>query len=828
MSASRRRNVSRTTPVRSREPEELEPLEEEMDTLEPLDEDEDELVPLEEVEDDEELVPLEEVDDSPVSITRTAATEAGFDVCLDVDVPEMEKADVPDAVRGPLGRAAGAADAGLRWQRVAVRFTGAAMIPSAIKELVAEVVGAASPALVVVRRGYGDEKVHEATPPELGCSVEEVEGVVRVSVDGSSASADDVPALLADRLAEVLGGAAVSGQPVEFAFHGVEIGAETHALLEERVAEAGAKACRLGDGTVLFDAELASRVGVEAEGDDAVRVDVRLSGDPAETCAALDLVLGRRLDELRGKRVTVRFEGGSGPGDAERKRLVELLGKAGPSAFAVQIGDGEPDVMLPRLLRVATKADQALVGIKLAGRTRGAVFLAWKRELGGVRGELGGKRVTIDVPEGFTVDAEAERVLISETLATLEPRTVAMRIAGEGNEPFWPVPLQFESEGEVVVGRLETGASKPVDLVRAIERRLPAAAGSLAGKAVRLEVVGEAAMSRTMQRTLVEGIEGAGAIALEIVDHGVADRILPRALRIAGSDGAWTIECARGGRDDEQFSLALQRELDAADLGDGAHVTVSGDSGLDTLVEALVGRGAAVVEQAGDPPVRLHPAFFELTRDGDSVVLQVSAEDAASVGDAIGGEVDVVLGRLGALESTDLTIIWPGAEEPLEGPAAVACSRFIAAGARTVTIDSGRGQPVQHHPIPARELVEVLGRKDDASPPMILLGVDQGHGLPGGTALHQEHVLQDLAARQGDLMGRRILLVERDQGQDRAFDATGGLGSVVVKLLQPWAGAVLVGRSGTRRTPPHFEVLITSIAGLPTGARVKDPRPSAR
>ena len=119
--------------------------------------------------------------------------------------------------------------------------------------------------------------------------------------------------------------------------------------------------------------------------------------------------------------------------------------------------------------------------------------------------------------------------------------------------------------------------------------------------------------------------------------------------------------------------------------------------------------------------------------------------------------------------------------------------------------------------------MEVLGRKDDGSPPMILLGIDEGIGLPGGAAAHRQKVLHELCKLQGALMGRRVLLVERDQGADRGFAEGIGLAGAVVDLVRPWAAAVLVHRTATRRFPSHFKVLASSTPGLSAGAHVRDP-----
>ena len=147
---------------------ELEPLEE-IPELEPIDD----LPMLEEV-DEAELEKLEELeaDEGPVKATCADSDEDGFDTTVTVDVPDMPKPEVLDAVRGPLARIAGSCATSLRHRKVLVRFTGDGMVGSAVKQLVADHLAVEKPLLVVVKRGFGDETVHEGCLPTVEVSSE--------------------------------------------------------------------------------------------------------------------------------------------------------------------------------------------------------------------------------------------------------------------------------------------------------------------------------------------------------------------------------------------------------------------------------------------------------------------------------------------------------------------------------------------------------------------------------------------------------------------------------------------------------------------------------
>ena len=128
--------------------------------LEPLDE----LPELEPVEELPELEELEE-DIGPVKGECVDTDEDGFETVITLTVPDMPKKEVPDAVEGPLQRIAGSFRSKLRHRKVLVRFAGDGLIGSAVKDLVEKRLEPIKPLLVVVRRGFGDECVHEGELP---------------------------------------------------------------------------------------------------------------------------------------------------------------------------------------------------------------------------------------------------------------------------------------------------------------------------------------------------------------------------------------------------------------------------------------------------------------------------------------------------------------------------------------------------------------------------------------------------------------------------------------------------------------------------------------
>ena len=171
-------------------------IEAELPELEPLDE----LPELEELEDLPELEAIDEEDEGPVKASCKASDDAGFDLEITVDVPEMPKKEVADAVDAPLARIAGSFGSQIRHQKVLVRFAGDALIGSAIKELVAEKLGAQKPLLLVVRRGFGDERILEGALPTVEVTSDVVDGETRVQIATGDCELADLPVAMSSHL----------------------------------------------------------------------------------------------------------------------------------------------------------------------------------------------------------------------------------------------------------------------------------------------------------------------------------------------------------------------------------------------------------------------------------------------------------------------------------------------------------------------------------------------------------------------------------------------------------------------------------------------------
>lgn len=804
--------------------------------------------------DDAELPLLEPIEDAaaaapvaagPVKATCGPAGESGFDLAITVEVAAMDKKAVADAVQGPLQRAVDQAAAQLRFQRVLVRFTGEAMVGSAIKELVAGILKPKKPLKVTVRRGFGDELVFEGALPKLGVDTQSDGATTKVTFATAELEAADLPPLLAPELAKLAAGA--KGRKFVFTFQG---GAKPDAALRDTIGKAleGAGALRAAIGErVLFDRELADRVKVAAAGGGIV-VTVTPASDALVTQEALHMVLPAQAAQLAGKSVRVHFVSEIQP--AERALCLDLVRKAGPQRLEVGDGKAEAEVVWPKLLELVP-GNENVLRVQTNGRSRGALLAAFRSEVGEHAGALKGKAVVVDWPAGFAVDAAVETAL-AEGLGGA--KAVVCTVGGEQREPFLPAPVAVGGDGELRTVRLDTDAGKPAELTRAIERRLPAVAGSLRGKTVRVQIAGSAAPSRTLLRTLCGAIESAGCTRLELEDRGTIDVLMPPLLTISkGQDGV-RIAAVAAGRDPGQLVQALQRELDAAELAKGASFTLGQSTITEALVTALVARGAGRVLLDGNVPVQVHPPLFAAPeRKGERLTLRAApVADAAITGKMLERELPGVLAAQKDLEKAVVVLVWAGASEPLAGPVATAVGKLVERKVREVQIDAGNGKPFQvHPPVPVLELepetapaapatavapaatprpasapaaaggelLSVLGRLDEAVPPMLLLGVEAGSDDAHVAAVQQQ--LQDHLVR---FSGRCVMLILRSQGQDVPVRRPEPLVAMLGQVVASTAAATLVFRGPDAQGRPHFQVLHSTLRALPRGATFGDPR----
>src|SRR5690606_12489261 len=135
---------------------------------------------------------------------------------------------------------------------------------------------------------------------------------------------------------------------------------------------------------------------------------------------------------------------------------------------------------------------------------------------------------------------------------------LACTIAGDQQEPFAPPPFTVAVEGGVQTLQVDVDAGKPPELLRAFDRCLPKLQGAWRGQAVSVVIQGQSAPSRSLLRTICGAVETAGAMRLQVVDHGNVDVLLPPMLTISNVD-AKTVRIAAlsGERTPAQLESAL-------------------------------------------------------------------------------------------------------------------------------------------------------------------------------------------------------------------------------------------------------------------------------
>ncbi|MBK8980238.1 MAG: hypothetical protein IPM29_30420 [Planctomycetes bacterium] len=842
MSAARRKFP------RKKAADELESIEEQLDALEPVQDEElptlepiaaeEELPTLEPITDDEDLPVLEPIDEATgyarIECTlESAGDDEAYDVCLKLVVPELDRSEVPDAVSAALGAAAARHADALRLRRVVVRFSGEAMIPSATKERVAQALRDLRPLVVAVQRGYPDEIVLENPMPAASVRVDPIEGDfgrLRVTIDTADLVGAELGIVLQgdlDRLA-----AEAEGKSFELAFRGAA--RPDDALVDAiRSALAGGGATRAtlqpadrAPVEVLFDRELEGLVAIGESSRDDCDAELELRpADRATIGAALDLVLPPSVGLIRGRRVRLRAQGA----ESLVELVVERLAALGAARVELDRGAAGADLLLPRLLRTASKDDRTKIGVVPGDRDRAALFAALRRELPALRHAVHGHRIAVEWPDGTVLDEELEKVCVTDGLAPLGAKSVVFR-AGDQSLPVWPAPLTFrrttDGYGELVVAALDTDAGRPVELVAAVERRLRAHTQELRGRRVRFELTGEGAVSRTVRRTVFDELERAGVKSAELVERDAVDVLLPRLLKL-GAQHANELRIAiePAWRNEEQVSAALARELEALELPANATLVVdAAGEPASALVTALVARGAERVLLGGAEPVQVHPALFAApARPGERAVLsaQPSPDDAVVVRQ-LQRELPARLAELGDLQGVSLTLQWPGARKPFGGAVAAAIAMLRAAEPAVLRVDGGAGgRPVQVLPEVVRRPVAVLGRRDSATPPMRLIGIEWTED-DDEIAI----TLRQLDALRDELAGARVLVTFLDHdGRDAPPHADdeplvaavcGALGDTAALLLHRDVAGDSV-----------FEVVRSAVDGLAVGQRYRDPRGAA-
>lgn len=812
----------------------LEPLADELPTLEPL------------AEQLPEAAAIEPKGPVQVTLAAAAAADKGFDQVVTVEVAAMDKKAVPDAVKAPLVRLAGKSAGGLRHRRVLVRFTGEAMIGSAVKDVVGEALKPTRPLLLVVRRGFGDETVLQGALPTVKVDSLDAGADTRAEIESGDLEAADLPMALESHL--VPWAERATGRRFTFVFRGkVKPDAALRDAIASRLRAAGAVRLAFGE-RVLFDRDLEARVRCELVGG-AVNLRVQPMADAATTIDALAMVLPAHHAAFAGKVVTITFDG-EAPA-AARDFCLDFARKAG-AARVLHARGGEVEVLWPPVLTLE-KGKEVTLRVDGQGRSRAALLAGLAAEAVGHAAAAKGQPVVIDWPAGFVLDAEAAAAVVAAH-AALGARSLACTIVGDAREPFAPAPVLLQQDGERWLLRLDSEAGKPAELQRAFERCFVPQAATVRGKAVRVRIDGGVALSRSLLRTVLGAVEAAGAMRLELEEQvgGAAqvDVLLPALLTISKSGDRVRIAAIGEGRDAGQQARALQRELAAAALPAGCTVQVAASPLAESMVAAAVAAGAGRVVLDGPAPVLVHPPMFGAAeKKGVQLRLPVTpANEPAMVTRQIERELAVVVAGAGMLGATTVTLAWPGAS-PDSPQVLVVVRAFADKKAAKVLLDAGDGKPVQLHPAvapkaaaapaplpaaaaaapasppapaplpPGSSLIALLGRRDEAVPPMILLGVEAGTSEAHLTTLETQ-----LSEHLPRFRGRAVLLVLRQGGQDVPVRKNDAQVDLLRRLVPGAAAATLVFRGPDAQGRPHFQVLHSTLRALPAGSVFADPR----
>ncbi|MEC9046807.1 MAG: hypothetical protein VYA51_02250 [Planctomycetota bacterium] len=797
--------------------------------LEPMD-DLPELEPIDEL---PELEPIDE-DDGPVTATCAESEEDGFDTVVTVDVPDLPKKEVADAVEGPLARIAGSFGELLRHRKVLVRFTGEGLVGSAVKGVVADGLAPQKPLLVVVKRGFGDETVHEGSLPTVAVE-REVSGVdTKVLVRTGDCEQQDIPVAMAQHVVQFVEEAA--GSRFSFRFEGgVKPDSATREALATALRDGGARSVAVG-ARVLFDRDLEDRVQCAVSGTKAT-ITISLTESDEDIVDALSLVLPRDEASLDGKNVRFQFARESA---AVQAFCVDFARNAG--AALVEVGGADDfDIVWPPLVTVRS-GQEVQLALAPNGRSRAAVLAAFLRESAEHRADTAGQDVVVDWPEDFALDAEAVAA-IDEAAATLEPRSLACTIHGDAREPFVPTPVRCDADGDVQVVAIETEAGKPKELQRAIDRRLAEHLPSFKGAAVRIEPCGDAPLSRTLRENLLSAVADAGPSRLELSEDGASDVILPPMLAVTAADAGVTISCVLGDRDAAQQRRAVARELEGVEVALQA-VTIADSPAAKLVAEHVMEQGASSVVLDGPAPMRVHPPLFEVVeKKGKQARFVIEptgdgAMDARMVDAELPGRLD----SAGMLVGVTVTVAWPGG-----GADDAAVQKVVAAlvdkQAAAVLLDRGDGEPTQLHPEPsAPSAAEAASEQDAAAAPlpapaagdraMWLLARDDAAALPlvvvgvagGDDEQHLAKVLAELEQHVPRFVGRAVLLVIQRDGVDAPVRKASPLVQLLSQAVPQAAAATLVFRGPDAEGRDHFEAVHSTVAAIPVGATFADPR----
>ena len=808
------------------------------------------LEPMEGADAAEELPVLEAIDEAPpeptflVRLVVVPSTEPGFDTSITLEVPEMEKKGMADAIEAPLAHAFASGKAKVRHHRVLVTFSGDAIIGSGVKERCSQLFTAQKARKVVLRRGYGDETLFEREAPRAQVAVTKNGNNLDVAVDTGDLETQDLSVALQADLVQLAG--QCRGARVQFRFAGAnKPDAALRTLIEQMLRDSGALRAAFGQ-RVLFDRELEDRVRIEVAAD-AVTVRVAPAASDAETEEALAMRLGSLGDQVRGKVVRIAFA--TKESDDVRSATVRYCTQGAPQRIEIAREAGN-EVVWPSLLTVGDHAGETTLTAVPNGRDRASMLAAFVAETRDFRAVVGGKKVVVLWPEGTQLDAALEQACVDPLVALSAARVVIA--CGNERDVVHPAPVASSDAGGELVVRVDTEAGKPAELQRAFDRWQKRSGDRLSGQSARLLFAGEVAPSRTLVRTLTDATLAKKPQRLVVETGGRADVVWPQFLKVAGSaQNGFSISCETAGRDEAQAKLALERELAAVQGLSGAVATIDAGAHEAMLMAAILGAGARAVVVGG---VQVHPALLAVATKKGAVSITASPDAGPEMATKqLARELETALA--GGVDGKTVTITWPSGD-PKSEPLATLVREVVARGAAVVRVDDGSGNAVQVHPVvapkvepqkPATAVVEpaanvgsesdlaelvaedvpeipvepvvVLGKNDAVTPGLVLLAIAMDD-----RADQPQRVRDALAAMVQQLTGRRVLLIGSYRGSETPFL---GMSPVVVAargIVDAHAAATLCFRGKDALGRGCFGVARSSIEGLAFGANFADPR----
>jgi|GEM_PF-4940544 len=802
--------------------------------LEPIDD----LPELEPIDDLPELEPLD-VDDGPVKVTCVASDDDDYETVVTVEVPDIPKKEVADAVEGPLAQLANTEKELLRYQRVLVRFTGDGSVGGAVRRLVAEQLAPQRPLLIALSSGGSVETVHEGSLPTVEVGIEAGAGETKVTVQTGECEQADLPTAMAAHVVDLV--AAAEGCRFLFRFQGgVKPDAETREALATALRDGGARSVAVG-ARVLFDRDLEDRVKCTVSKGKAL-VDISLSEVDEEVIDALALVMPLHRQAIDGNGVRFQFARGSA---AVQAFCVDFARDAG--ATLVEVGGVDDyEIVWPPLLNIRAGKEVEL-RFSPCGRSREALLAAFIREVANHQDATTDQDVLIDWPEGFELDGAAVAAL-EEAAKVMAPRRLACTVNGDLREPFLPLPVWVDEDADGVTVVVDSEAGKPKELHRAADRRLPEHLSRMKGQSVRIEARGAAPLSRTLREALCGAVADVAA-RLELAEGGEVDVLLPPMLAMTRDEGGLSISCVLHGRNEAQQKHAVIREMEGVEVALQS-VTVHASDAAQLVTNYVHEQGAAQIFFHGAELTRIYPPLLEAleSKGKESRLVVEPTGDAAMDARMVDDELADRLAAAGMLFGATVTIAWA------EGDPASEAVQKLLGGLRDkkvskVFLENGDAEAVQLHPEPAPEQVEelevleevstadqadpaataaprggslltLLASSDASTPPIAVVAV-----ADGDEEAHMAAVVGELQEHLPRFVGRAVLLVPQRDGVDVPVRRMTPMVKLLGETVPQAAAATLVFRGPDDQGRAHFEVMHSNLSELPAGGAFTDPRP---